>query len=82
MAKTKPIVPLRGGESFSEAANDEVADAVTIKRFCDLTGISDPTVRGWIRGREIKRGVHYFKRGRTILLKYSAVINWFEDDLK
>ena len=71
--------PRKHPESYGEAANDDFrpGDDMTLKEFERVTGISVPTVRGWMRRRYIRRGEHYSKKGNTIIIRYSKVMAWF-----
>ncbi len=58
-------------------------DLVTIKYFCELTGLSNKYVSGKVHygtNSGWSRGYHYFVRGRRVMIDYNAVVRWFQGE--
>lgn len=46
--------------------------------FPELTPFTEATIRAAVHRRELVEGVHYFKRGRRVIFKWSAIEAWIE----
>lgn len=46
--------------------------------FPRLTPFSEQAIRAAVSRKELKEGVHYFRRGRRVIFKWAAIEAWIE----
>lgn len=51
---------------------------VARKRYSEMTGIPESTIRGW-QARNLTRGVHFQVHGRTTLINQEEINKWLTE---
>lgn len=67
--------------SASEEESCSVTEAkpyIAYGDFPSLTPFSEQAIKNAVHRRELKEGVHFFRRGRRVIFKWSAVEAWIE----
>ena len=56
----------------------EPAPYVSVEELCALTPFSTQAIRMHVHRRELREGFHFFRVGRRLVFKWSAICDWIE----
>jgi hypothetical protein len=51
---------------------------VSLEELASLIPFSTQAIRMYVHRKDLREGVHYFRKGRRIVFKWSAVCDWLE----
>jgi hypothetical protein len=54
------------------------APYVSLEQLASLIPFSTQAIRMYVHRKDLREGIHYFRKGRRIVFKWSAVCAWLE----
>jgi hypothetical protein len=51
---------------------------IELRDFPDLTPFTEQAIRGHMQRGELVEGTHYFRIGRRVVFKWTAIVEWIE----
>jgi hypothetical protein len=77
----RTVTELKVGERDEESNQKAAArEYLSVKQLAELIPYREQTIRNLISAGEFKEGVHYCKRRRRVIFKWSAIQLWLNEN--